>query len=272
MKYFFLLLASFIACLLPGVSFSQKNSSFKLIRSIHGDIVDFTVDNLDNIYIINSTDQIKKLNSNGDSVAVYNNIKKYGKVSQIDVSNALKVLLYYKDFSTIVTLDRLMNARSTIDLGKKNIFQVKTIGLSYDNNIWLYDEVESKLKKIDDEGRLLNETSDFRLLFNAPPSPQKIFDHDGFVYLYDTTRGVFVFDYYGSLKNKIPITGWNNFKVIDKFIFGTRQDTLQRYEIKTFNLRQLKLPGQLHSAKMLNFTNTRLYALRDNELDIYSLQ
>ena len=75
MKYFFLLLAFFIACLIPGVSFPQKNSTFKLIRSIHGDIVDFTVDNLDNIYITNSTDQIKKLNANGDSVAVYNNIK-----------------------------------------------------------------------------------------------------------------------------------------------------------------------------------------------------
>ena len=77
MKYFFLLPAFAIACLVPGVSFPQKNSSFKLIRSIHGDIIDFTVDNLDNIYIINTTDQIKKLNANGDSVAVYNNIKKY---------------------------------------------------------------------------------------------------------------------------------------------------------------------------------------------------
>src|ERR1700704_5165138 len=151
MKYFFLLTTFAITCLLPAISFPQKNSSFKLIRSIHGDIVDFTVDNLNNIYIINSTDQIKKLNANGDSVAVYNNIKKYGKVSQIDVSNALKILLYYKDFSTIVTLDRLMTVRSTIDLGKKNIFQVKTIGLSYDNNIWVFDELENKLKKINDD-------------------------------------------------------------------------------------------------------------------------
>ena len=37
------------------------------------------------------------------------------------------------------------------------------------------------------------------------PSPQKIFDQDKYVYLYDST-GVYVFDYYGALKNKILIS------------------------------------------------------------------
>jgi hypothetical protein len=37
----------------------------------------------------------------------FNNVKKFGKISTIDVSNPLKVLLYYKDFSTIVVLDSL---------------------------------------------------------------------------------------------------------------------------------------------------------------------
>jgi hypothetical protein len=72
----------------------------------------------------------------GDSVAIFNNVKKFGKISTIDVSNPLKVLLYYKDFSTIVVLDRLLATRNTIDLRQQNIFQVNAIGQSYDNNIW----------------------------------------------------------------------------------------------------------------------------------------
>ena len=43
---------------------AQKDSSFTLIKTITGDIVEFTVDNLDNIYILNSRNQVKKLNSN----------------------------------------------------------------------------------------------------------------------------------------------------------------------------------------------------------------
>jgi hypothetical protein len=105
----------------------------------------------------------------------------------------LKVLLYYKDFATIVVLDRLLNIRNTIDLRLQNILQAKAIGLSYDNKIWVYDELESKLKKIDEGGQLLLETPDFRLLLGQSPVFQKIFDENKYVYLYDSLKGVFVF-------------------------------------------------------------------------------
>jgi len=249
----------------------QKEESYKLIASITGDIVDFTVDNLDNVYVLTGTDQLKKYNTNGDSIAAFNNVKNFGKVSGIDVSNPLKVLLYYKDFSTIVILDRLLAVRSTIDLRSQNIFQVNTIGQSYDNNIWLYDEGDSKLKKIDDAGKILQETADFRLLFNEAPHIKNIYDQDGFVYLYDPDQNVFVFDYYGALRNKILISGWEDFKVAGRYIFGINSDTLHRYEINTFRLDEEKLPMPLINSLKVNFTSSRLYALRKGMLQIYNL-
>src|SRR6266487_422697 len=250
---------------------AQNNASYKLIASITGDVVDFAVDNLDNVYVLTSTDQLKKYTSNGDSVAVFNNVKKFGKVSTIDVSNPLKVLLYYKDFSTIVVLDRLLTMRNSIDLRQHNIFQVNAIGQSYDNNIWLYDEGDSKLKKINDEGKAILETADFRLLFNQAPHIQNIYDQDGFVYLYDPEQSVFVFDYYGALRNKILISGWQDFKVAGKFIFGINNDTLHRYEINTFRLDEDKLPIPLNNSLKVNFTSSRLYALKKDLLEIYTL-
>jgi len=251
---------------------AQQIAQHKLIASIKGDVVDFAVDNLDNIYVLTTTDQLKKYTANGDSAAVFNYVKKFGKVSLIDASNPLKVLLFYKDFSTIVVLDRLFAVRNIIDLRKLNIFQVNTIGRSYDNNIWLYDETDNKLKKIDDEGKILMETADFRLLFDKAPHVKNIFDQDGFVYLYDPLQSVFVFDYYGALRNKILISGWNDFKVAGKFIFGTNNDTLHRYEINTFRMDQEKLPLPLKNSSKVNFTAARLYALKNDSLEIYTLR
>jgi len=251
---------------------AQSVASFKLIKMVNGDIVDFTVDNLDNIYILNSRNQIKKLNANGDSVAVFNNIKKFGQATLIDVSNPLKILLYYKDFATIVTLDRYLNAVNSIDLRKQNILQVKAIGQSYDNKIWLYDELESKLKKIDEEGKLLLETPDFRLLLGQAPSPVKIFDEDKYVYLYDSLQGVYVFDYYGALKNNIMISHWQNFKIAGKYIFGSRADTLYRYEIKNFRYDEWKMPLELSQSRSFNFSSTRLYALKKDGIEIYTIR
>jgi|SRR5688572_90848 len=257
---------------LPWAAPAQKDTSFLLLKTIRGDIASFTVDNLDNIYILNSSGQLKKLDAAGDSVAIYNNVRQFGKVSYIDVSNPMRVLLYYKDFSTVVMLDRLLNVRNTIDLRQQDIFQVQAIGLSYDNKIWLYDELNNKLKKIDEDGKLLFETTDFRQLFDQAPLFTSISDHDGFIYLYDTLKGVFVFDYYGALKNKIALTGWKNFKVAGRYIFGERNDSFFRYQPSTFLLQVMALPVGFRDAELINFTSTRAYALRKDELDVYLLK
>ncbi|HMR92078.1 MAG TPA: hypothetical protein PKC69_07180 [Chitinophagaceae bacterium] len=259
-------------CLLFEAAAAQADSNFRHIRTVQGDIQAFTIDNLDNVYLLSSSNQVKKLDANGDSVAVFNNVRKFGQATLIDVSNPLKVLLYYRDFATIVVLDRFFNIRNTIDLRKSNILQVRAIGQSYDNKIWVYDEVENKLKKIDEDGRLLQETPDFRQLFDRAPAPQKIFDQDQFVYLYDSLQAVFVFDYFGTLKNKILISGWQNFKVAGKYIYGSSGNMLHRYDIRSFRVDEWALPETLRQSRAFNFSSARLYALKADGLEIYSLK
>ncbi|RYG02359.1 MAG: hypothetical protein EOO02_10725 [Chitinophagaceae bacterium] len=265
-----LLITTLILCCV--CSMAQTDTSFRFIKAIKGDITAFTVDNLDNIYLLSSTNQVKKLNANGDSVGVYNNVKRYGQASLIDVSNPLKILLYYRDFTTIVMLDRFLNQVNTIDLRKQNVLQARAIGQSYDNKVWVYDELDNKLKKVDEEGKLLQETPDFRQLFNAAPSPQKIFDQDRYVYLYDSAQAVFVFDYYGSLKNKILIQGWKNFKVAGKYIFGSKDKKLFRYDISNFRVDEWDLPEQFQQAISFNFSGTRLYTLKKDLIEVYEFR
>ncbi|MET0465793.1 MAG: hypothetical protein ABW007_21705 [Chitinophagaceae bacterium] len=266
------IILSYFLLLAALTSTAQTDSSFRYIRSVKADIAAFTVDNLDNIYLLSTSNQVKKLNANGDSVAVYNNVKRYGQATLIDVSNPLKILLYYKDFVTVVMLDRFLNEVNTIDLRRQNIFQAKAIGQSYDNKIWVYDEVENKLKKVDEEGKVIQETPDFRQLFNSAPSPQKIFDQERYVYLYDSAQAVFVFDYYGTLKNKILIEGWKNFKVAGKYIFGSKENKLLRYDISSLKVDEWNLPEQLRTARSFNFSGTRLYTLQKEAIDIYEFQ
>ena len=250
---------------------AQTDSLFVPFKKIKGDIVAFAADNFDNVYLLNSSDQLKKINADGDSIGVFNNVRKYGKVAQIDVSNPLRVLLYYKDFSTIVVLDRLLNIRGTIDLRKQDIFQVQAVCLSYDNKIWLYDEFEHKLKKIDEDGKLLFATSDFRQLFDEAFSFTTICDQDGLLYLYDKNKGVYVFDYYGTMKNIFSLTGYDNFKAVGKFITATRNDSLMRYQPSNLLLQEVKLPAAFRKTQIL-FTATKAYALKKDELEVYQLR
>lgn len=270
MKYAFYIILALLAS--PFLSHAQNDSSFQLVNTIRGDIVEFTVDNLDNIYILTSRNQVKKLDLNGDSMAVFNDVRKFGQASLIDVSNPLKVLLYYKDFATLVVLDRLLNIRNSIDLRKQGILQARAIGPSYDNQVWVYDEWEGKLKKINEEGKLILETPDFRSLFTPSLMPLKLYDENKYVYLYDSLLGVGVFDYYGSLKNTIKITHWQNFRVTGKYIFGSSGNRLFRYEISSSRLDEWTMPLALLKSKAFNFTSTRLYALKNDAIEVYSIR
>ncbi len=276
MKKRYKLILIFCCIALQGIA--QTDTTFRLLKILQGDIVHFTIDNLDNIYVLNSQNQVKKYNMNGDSVAIFNDIRKYGRASLIDVSNPLKVLLYYRDFATVVMLDRFLNPVNTVDLRKENIFQARAIAQSYDNKIWVYDEVENKLKKIGEDGKLIQETPDFRLLLDQMVNPVKISDENQYVYLYDSTKGVYVFDYFGSLKNVIQIRQWKNFKVAGNYIFGSVSDTLYRYEISSFLYDEWKLPAEIRTATIFNFSNSRLYALRPQEdgksavISVYTLR
>ena len=263
----------FCLCVSAAINgYAQTDSAFIFNKIIPGEFSFFTVDNLVNIYLVNTNDQLKKINMNGDSAGVFNNVRKYGKLFSIDATNPLKLLLYYKNFSTIVVLDRFLNVRNTINLVKKNIFKVNAIATSYDNNIWLFDEGDSKLKKIDDNGDVMMETVDFRNLFDTVPSPVQITDQDGFLYLYDPARGFYTFDYYGSLKNNMPFLDWKNTEVIGKNLYGFGGGNFYQYQSGSLKLLTYPVPSFFKNALQVKVANGKVYLLQGKGLQQFSIK
>lgn len=267
-----LLLGFFCCFITPVFSQVQPATAFTLLNAVPGEFSYFTVDNLDNIYLLTNSNQLKKINSKGDSAGIFNDVRKYGKLFSIDAVNPLKTLLFYKNFATVVVLDRFLNIRNSINLRKQNIFKVKAIATSYDNNIWLYDEGDAKLKKIDDNGDVLSETIDFRTIFDTIPSPTQIFDQDGYVYLYDPDKGFYIFDYYGALKNKLPFLQWKNVEVIGKSMYGFADSSLFEYQLNSLNLKQFALTPALQKAIQIKAGNNKLYVLHKSELQQFSVK
>jgi hypothetical protein len=247
-------------------AFTQDSSFFAPAKTIDGEFSDFTVDNLGNYYLLSKDNQLKKLNNRGDSMGVFNDVRRYGKLYAMDVTNPLKVLLYYKNFSTVVVLDRFLNVVNTIDFRKANIFQVKAIAQSYDNNIWLYDEQNNKLKRIGEKGGIIFETGDLRIIFDEVPSPTHIFDHDGFVYLYDPEKGFYVFDIYGSFKTKISYKGLTDVTVIGKTILGIESKTIIAYTTGTLTEKRLPLPNGFTGYQKAVIQPGHLYLLQNNSI------
>lgn len=266
-KYIGSLLAGLV---LAGNLFAQKDSAFKLIKTIKYNTVFFAVNNLGEIYLVNADNQLKKFNEKGDSIGVFNEVTKYGRLSYIDAQNPWRTLLYYENFSNLVLLDKYLNIVGSIKLPQKNIFRAKAVATAYDNNIWVYDEQDYKLKKIDESGKQISATTDFRLLFDSLPSPTEIIDRDGFVYLYDPSKGLYVFDYYGLFKNRLTFLNWNDIAIVSNTIYGFDDKYYYSYSLGSLNLQQFPLPPYFKDGSSIKVGNNRIYVLKDNIINIYT--
>jgi hypothetical protein len=251
-----LLILFLFCCAMTG---RAQQGSFPLEKKYEGGITDFTVDNLGNIYLLYKTDQLKKIGPAGDSIAVFSAIRRYGQLHSMDVTNPLKILLYYKDFGTVVALDRLLSVRNTLDLRKLNIFQAKAVGLAYDNNVWVFDEQDGKLKRISEEGKIIDQTNDLRQLFDSLPSPDRLIDQERLVYLYDSTKGVYIFDYYGALKNRLKLYNWKDLVV------------LMTYDGSALDLMVIPMPDAWRGATRIVLTPRKIYVLANGVLEIYTM-
>jgi hypothetical protein len=258
---------------LPMHCFANNDSTVHLKQTgfVTGNFANFYADNLGNIFCITADNQVKKLNTKGDSLGVFNDVKQYGKIYSIDVSNPLKILIYYRDFSTVLLLDRFLNVISVIDLRQSQILQARAVAQSYDGNIWVYDDLDAMIKKLDYNGNILQQSADFRLLFDDAFSPAKIIDNNGQLFLYDIKFGWKIFDYYNGFKKNIPYLGWRDVQVSDNYLSG--RDSVYFYYAQASEWENTKAISGIDLANVLKvqLQTGQLFALKKDGIYIYSI-
>ena len=233
---------------------------------IKGSFDYFTIDNLENIYVVTQGGQLKKTNAHNDSIAIYNDVKKYGNISFIDVSNPLNILVFYKGQNTMVFLDQYLQVRNTISLNKAGVMSASAVCLAFDGNIWVYDEVENKIKKIRTDATVISVSADFRQLFNPLPTIEKLIDNNKYLYAYDPNQGMFIFDYYGSIKTIVPIKNWQYITIDDHHIYGWNHQKIQQYHLKTKTIQSIPIAASFHNIKQVYGTQNYIWLLDDSGL------
>lgn len=246
--------------------------NYQLQKSIVGNFTNFSLDNLGNVYLVSTNNQIKKLNQNFDSVGVFNDVRRFGKIAFVDATNPFKILVYYKDFATVIILDRFLNIRNTIDLRTQNILQVQKIALSYDNQIWLFDELDVRIKKVDDNGKVVLTSADFRMLYNDVPNPTTLIDANGLLHLYNPKYGWLLFDYYGAQKNKYAMLNWQDAQIVNNSLMGRNDNTLHIAQPQTLSIKDYTTNIDLSTAKKVVFHQNLLYVLFENKIEVYKPQ
>ncbi|MFN7045692.1 MAG: hypothetical protein ACK4M1_10900 [Flavobacterium sp.] len=95
-----------------------------------------------NNYSIKNNNLIKNSES---TTYQYNNLG-LGKITRVDFQNPLQIVVFYKNFNTVVLLDNQLNEIKKIDFNLKSTpITLEAVALSSQNQIWIYDSISSKI-------------------------------------------------------------------------------------------------------------------------------
>lgn len=246
---------------------SAQDTVYTLTGSIEIHPVQFSADNLGNTYILNDKNELSKYDPSGALLYAYHS-KVRGKPASIDVSDPLKVLLYYPHFYQGVLLDNTLSeiSRFRIDPSVLNGY-ISLITSAKDNTFWAYEESGRKLLKLDQSMKVLIEGPDIYQAYGKNVKPDFIIGHEGFIYLNDPLTGILQFDLYGGYTKTIPLKGLERFQFLDDELIYFKEGTLRAFHMLTLKERIITLPLLAEDAWLSGRT---MFLLAKNQLFLYT--
>lgn len=250
---FFLTLTSLLA--------QSTSDSLRLLQSLPVKAIFAATDNLSNVYIITPDNAIEKYAPDGRRLTRYSN-NRLGQATRLDVSNPLKVLVWYADFRMALFLDR-----SLTDLGELNLItagypEVRTVAAAQDGNMWLYDEANFRLVKITPEGERRYESQSMNLLEATPNRPTCIREGSDRVFVADSSQGVFVFDWFAQYDRLFaPQHPVQDFQMVDNQLHHLVGSKIVTEHLRLRLSREVALPAALLEGKKVMLSPGKLLVL-----------
>ena len=228
-----------LICLPFLMAFQSDQFVFKLSLYLKHDF--FTCDNLGNLYVIKG-DAITKLNADKKVVRTYSN-KRLGKIFQVDASNPLRILIFYKDFSALVFLDsQLSQNGETVQLENFNLEQSDLACSSFNNGAWVYNRQNAELIRLDENLNSVIRTGNLNRLMNLSLNPLYLIEYNGIVYLSDKTEGILCFDIYGNYSKTIAIKEGSQVQARDEILIVSQGETIITHHLKTLQRDTMGMP------------------------------
>jgi hypothetical protein len=254
--------------LLPLFS-PMDTTGLELLAKVNFKADNFTTDNQGNLYL-SKADELKKYSRDGLLLHPYSD-KSLGRITSVDATNFLKLLVFYRDFSKMVFLDNMLAPTGEpIQLQRFQLEQATLAATSHNNGMWLYDQFAFKLIRLGQNLKQSHETPNIMQLFGYPINPNFLLEINNVVYLNNPETGILVFDMYGTYSKTIPIMGLESFQVYDNKLFYFKNKEFRSYNLRTLEESKIEVPEA--APRNVRIERNRLYVLTRDGLNIYRFQ
>lgn len=216
------------------LSFQRSDTTKRLVIKAKSDW--YNADPIGNVYLVKD-DEVLKFLPGGKLFARYSNLK-LGSISSLDVTNPLKLLLYYRDFQQLVFLDNQLSVNSqNVSLEALGYEQSELACASTNNSFWVYNKQNNELIRFNEGSKKIASTGNLKQVLKSDLSPNFMLEHNGYLYLNCPDNGVYVFDMFGAFSRLISIRNLKQFTVNENILYFQRDSVLCSYNFRLFEER-----------------------------------
>ena len=243
MKTYFLgilMLCNFISAQsFEPVKLDEKNAPYEIFVG---------TDEYDVPYFLSNNVLIKKTDS---QVFEYKNLS-LGTISKIDLQNPLKIVLFYQDFNSIVTLDNQLNETNLVQLSNyKTPILATAVGMSAKNKFWIFNSLSQKIGLFD---FLINEYQEI-----TPPINSNIrFYNSDFNYIrwIDSQNQLVTCDVFGKIESYTIQSQFDSILIIKNYkIIGRQKNQIFWVDVLKNSVKEIKI-NENRSGVSLSFNLT----------------
>jgi hypothetical protein len=171
----------------------------------------------------------------------YKNVS-LGKITRVDFQNPLQIVLFYKDFNTVILLDNQLNEVQKIDFNAQQIaINTEAVALSSQNKLWLYDGIGSKI------GLYSFTTASFKWISTALGNPVKWY-HANYTHFYwlNATHDFYSISVFGKIVSFGVLPDFDTIQLInDQAAIYSFENQLYYYNITTKSSSKIKIDKKI---------------------------
>jgi len=227
---------------------TAQDSTFQVDYLVTGNFKILEVDKLGFIYLVNSRNEILKYDTDYKLLFRYS-IRSLGDITSLNVSNPQKLFVYYGDYNQIVLLENTLSEIKRLDLESLEIYNISGMTVGRDNFIWLFDNANLRLLKINERGEIFLSSNE------QDPTLRAFVDEMPDLYAYENQRFlsngnlIAVYDEFGVHQKNIRLNSKQLQFAKNKVLF------LQDQSIKSYNL-QVDFLEDSNVSTVMNFQGT----------------
>jgi hypothetical protein len=264
-SFFSFVYACFFSLFLSSLAVAQQ---IKCIDSLQIETQQISVDTYQNIYFSNSKGLIFRCDSLLQIISTTYSPEKNTNFSLVEARNPLQIFAYSIDFQEYSLIDRFLTLLKTSPLPSQEVGFARLVAPSSDNQIWLIDDADFSLKKIDMQTeKVILKTPLDLLLGNLQYDMVFLTEYQNQLFVVDKNSGILIFDNMGNFRRKIICKNVTYLCFQDEFVWFTDTYQISKEHLYKDYTKKINLPANYQNkVKKILFLANQLFLFTNKQI------